>query len=816
VSRHLGWRLLAVLLLIGAAGWMAVTQPARLGLDLRGGTQIVLEAKDSPDQQVDGDTLARTLEVLRRRVDQLGVTEPTLQRSGDRRVIVELPGVYDPKEATEVIGRTAQLTFHPVLGLAEPEGQGGAGAGGKGEAGAPATTTARAGGDGLVLSDEGGGRLRLGPAAVGGEAVGDARAELDPQFQTRWQVAIEFQGDGGRRWAELTGEAACQPAGDPRRRVAIVLDRQVISSPQVDPSVQCDQGIGGGQTVITGDFTDGEAQDLALLIRAGALPVPVEVVEQRTVGPTLGEAAIRASVQAAVVGATLTILYMIAYYRLLGGMAAVALLAYGLLSFAVLLALGSTLTLPGIAGFVLAIGMAVDANVLVFERMREERRAGAGLRRSLDRGFSKALSAIADSSITTLLAAGLLFFLASGAVRGFGVTLSVGVLVSLFTALVVTRVLVELVTRLAVVRERPGLLGLEGGGRLANWLATRGPDLLGRARWWLAGSLVALVLAAAGLVVRGPNLGVEFTGGRLLEYRTERPVDLDTARQALAEAGFPRAVVQASGDGNLTVRTGQLDQAGEEQVRRAVTAVGGQSEDLRDEFIGPTIGAELRRKALLALGIALAVQLGYLAVRFRWTFGAAAVLAMFHDVAILLGLFAWLGKPLDGVFLAALLTVIGYSVNDSVVVFDRIRERLRGRTREPLAKLANDACLQTIPRTVNTGLGALLILTALLMLGGDTLTDFALALLVGILVGTYSSVFVATPLLVAFEDRFGGAPPAPRRPAAARQPVTATVTAATRSRAGVGRQGNETPARSPGPRPKPRRQPARPSNRRRR
>ena len=758
MSRHLGWRLVAVLLVLGAAGWLAATRPARLGLDLRGGTQIVLEAKDSPERQVDGDTVARTLEVLRHRVDQLGVAEPSLQRSGERRVIVELPGVYDPKEAVEVIGRTAQLAFHPVLGLAGPA------------SGEPATTAPPPGDGDLVLADEDGARLRLGPPALTGDAVGDARAELDPQFQARWQVAIELQGDGGRRWAALTGAAACQQLGDPTRRVAIVLDGQVISSPQVDPSVACEQGIGGGQTVITGDFTGEEAGDLALLIRAGALPVPVEVVEQRTVGPTLGEAAIQASVQAAVLGAALTMLYMIAYYRLLGGLAAVALVCYGLISFAVLLALRSTLTLPGIAGFVLAIGMAVDANVLVFERMREEHRAGASLRLSLERGFTRAFSAIADSSVTTLLAAGLLFFLASGAVRGFGVTLSVGVLVSLFTALVVTRVLVELVTRAAAVRRRPGLLGLDGGGRLAGWLATRGPNLIAKGRWWLAGSLVALVLAGAGLVVRGPNFGVEFTGGRLLEYRTSRPVDLDATRQALADAGFPRAVAQASGDGNLTVRTGELDEAGEERVQRAVAQVGGQAEELRDEFIGPTSGAELRRKALIAIGIALVVQLGYLAVRFRWTFGAAAVAAMFHDVVILLGLFAWLGKPLDGVFLAALLTVIGYSVNDSVVVFDRIRERLRGRTREPLASLVNNACLQTIPRTVNTGLGALFILAALFILGGDTLTDFALALLVGILVGTYSSVFVAAPLLVTFERR---SRPRPRRQPARRSGGTA-------------------------------------------
>jgi SecD/SecF fusion protein len=760
LSRHLGWRLVAVLLVLGAAGWLALTRPARLGLDLRGGTQIVLEAKDSPERQVDGDTVARTLEVLRHRVDQLGVAEPSLQRSGERRVLVELPGVYDPREAVEVIGRTAQLAFHPVLGLAEPA------------AGEPATTAPPAGDGELVLADEGGGRLRLGPSALTGDAVGDARAELDPQFQARWQVAIELKGDGGRRWAALTGAAACEPVGDPTRRVAIVLDGRVISSPQVDPSVACEQGIGGGQTVITGDFTGDEAGDLALLIRAGALPVPVEVVEQRTVGPTLGEAAINASVQAAVLGAALTMLYMIAYYRLLGGLAAVALVCYGLISFAVLLALRSTLTLPGIAGFVLAIGMAVDANVLVFERMREEHRAGTSLRLSLERGFTRAFSAIADSSVTTLLAAGLLFYLASGAVRGFGVTLSVGVLVSLFSALVVTRVLVELVTRAAAVRHRPGLLGLDGGGRLAGWLATRGPNLIAKGRWWLAASLVALVLAGAGLVVRGPYFGVEFTGGRLLEYRTARPVDLDAARQALADAGFPRAVAQASGDGNLTVRTGELDEAGEQRVQRAVAQVGGQATELRDEFIGPTIGAELRRKALIAIGIALVVQLGYLAVRFRWTFGAAAVAAMFHDVVILLGLFAWLGKPLDGVFLAALLTVIGYSVNDSVVVFDRIRERLRGRTREPLASLVNNACLQTIPRTVNTGLGALFILAALFVLGGDTLTDFALALLVGILVGTYSSVFVAAPLLVTFERRSRPRP----RPQPARRGSGTTMT----------------------------------------
>jgi SecD/SecF fusion protein len=663
-------------------------------------------------------------------------------------VIVELPGVYDPAEAVKVIGRTAQLEFHPVLEVARPSEQ--------------LTADQRRQGE-QILPAEQGERLRVGKAALAGGAVGDARAELDPQTQTRWHVAIDFRGAGGGQWAELTGKAACEQPGDPKRRVAIVLDREVISSPQVDPSVQCGTGISGGGTVITGDFTEAEARDLALLIRAGALPVPVSVVEQRTIGPTLGAEAIRASTQAAIIGVALTIAFMTIYYRLLGALSALSLLCYGLLSFAVLLALRSTLTLPGIAGFVLAIGMAVDANVLVFERMKEEHRAGTGLRPLVARGFGKALSAIADSNVTTLLAAVLLFFLASGAVRGFGVTLSVGVLVSMFTALVVTRLLVELAVRSRLVRARPRLLGLDTGGRLRDWIATRRPNLVGRARWWLAGSALVLLLAVAGLAIRGPNLGLEFTGGRLLEYSTERPVDLGEARSALAARGFGRAVVQSSGDGNVSVRTGQLDAAGEQRIERAIESVGGPAERLRSEFIGPTIGSELRRKAVIAIGLALGAQLLYMAIRFRWTFGLAAVMAMFHDVAILLGLFAWLRKPLDAVFLAALLTVIGYSVNDSVVVFDRIRERLRERRREPLDALVNDACLQTVPRTINTGLGAIFILVALFLLGGDTLTDFALALLVGILVGTYSSVFVAAPLVVAFE-RVGEQPPPPERP----------------------------------------------------
>jgi SecD/SecF fusion protein len=730
------WRLFWTVISIGAAVYIVLNNPINLGLDLRGGTQIVLEAQDTPEVTVDSEVTNRTLEVLRRRVDAFGVAEPTLQVTGDRRIIIELPGLEDPDQALAVIGRTAQLTFHPVL---ESVASGNA----------PDDGTAD-----LVLPGELGEDLVLGPASVTGDQVESAAAIFDSQGSGLWAVSIAFLPEGEQQWAELTAEAACSPNGDPTRRIAIVLDNAVLSSPSVSPSVQCGVGITGGETLITGNFDEQSAGELALLIRAGALPVPVEVIERGTIGPSLGEAAIEASLEAALIGAGLTILYMIAFYRLIGLAAAVSLGVYGLLSYAVLAGLGATLTLPGIAGFVLAIGMAVDANVLVYERAKEEYSLDPSLGRSLVAGFQRAWSAIADGNVTTLLAAVLLFFFASGAVRGFGVTLTIGVLVSMFSALVVTRVLLEILSSVRALQERPGLMGLTFGRRFQEWLRTSAPNLFAHPGRWLLISAVIVAIAITGIVVRGLNFGLEFLGGRLVEFSTTQEVDLEALRDDLAQQGLPRALIQETGQGNIVIRTEPLDPDQEVALEETVAGLGGEATMVRDQFVGPTLGEEIRNRALIALGLALVMQLGYLAIRFRWTIGGAAVLTMFHDVIIVIGVFAWLGKTLDGVFLAALLTIIGYSINDSVVIFDRIREKQLDRPGEPLAPIANQACLQTVPRTINTGLGAIMILVALYVLGGDTLADFALALLIGILVGTYSSVFTATPMAIALEDRY--------------------------------------------------------------
>jgi SecD/SecF fusion protein len=742
VSRAPLVRAIVTFVILAGALYFAISTPARLGLDLRGGTQIVLQTKDSPTTKADAAATDRALEVLRRRVDALGVAEPTLARSGENRIIVELPGLQDPRKAEQVVGRTAQLTFHPVLGMAKkgdkPKG--------KGE---------------RVIRDEGGQWIRLGPAALTGEGVSDAAGRTDPSRGVGWFVTIDFNGKGDKAWTKLTAEAACAPVGDPTRRVAIVLDNKVISSPQVSPEVPCNVGIAGGSTEITGSFDQQSAQELAALIKGGALPVPVEIVEQRVVGPTLGAEAIEASAKAAVIGLVLTGLFIIAVYRLMGFLATLALACYTLISYAILVALGATLTLPGLAGFVLAIGMAIDANVLVFERAREEYAAAPkrGFLSSLTRGFSGAWSAIIDSNVTTLLAAGLLFFLASGPVRGFGVTLSVGVLASMISALVVARMLTEWAVRRSFVRNHPRVTGLSDIGRVRSWIIERHPNLMKHARTYLVVSALVTVIAVAGIAAKGLNFGVEFAGGRQLVYSSSKPIEVDVARQAVADAGFPRAVVQRSGEDDISVRTDQITTDEALKIERALENVAGDVTKERDELIGPSLGAELRTKALIALGVALLAQMLYLAIRFRWTFGVSAVIAMFHDLLIVVGLFAWLGKPIDGVFLAAALTIIGLSVNDTVVVFDRVRELWAANPRRPFAENANQAVLQTVPRTVNTGLGAMFILAALAGLGGDSLTDFAIALLVGLLVGTYSSSFVATPLAMELQARRNDPPP---------------------------------------------------------
>lgn len=798
------WRLLCSLLALGLATYLLVDKPAQLGLDLRGGTQIVLDLEPKPGQTVNSDLANRTLEVLRKRVDSLGVSEPSLSTSGDKRIIVELPGETDPTRAVNVLGSTAQLSFHQVqkaLGTGAattattvpnasgtsstsatttPAGTTATTAAGLGETKSPTTmlgqatttpstttastttTTAAPSSAGtasdsgpVVAQDNNGVFYQLGPAMLTGEGVDTATAQPPDQTHSSWYIDLKFKSSGAKAWTKLTGQAACNESGNDQRQVAIVLDDKIITHPEVEASgssaVQCNVGITGDTTSITGTFSKKQAKELALLIRGGALPVGVSIASQQVIGPELGKSAIHASVVAVAVGGALTIAYILAYYRFLGLLAALALGAYGLISYGVLLGLGVTLTLPGIAGFVLAIAMAMDSNVLVYERVKEEHANGRSMRQSSLMGFKHALSAIIDSNATTFIAAGTLFLFAVGEVKGFGITLLIGTAVSIFTTLFVLRTLVEGTLAGKWARDRPRLLGMHVGGRFRKRMAESPPNLMRASRYFTVFSAALMVISLLGIAVKGIDFGIEFTGGRQLVYKTANPVNLDTARERMAQLGFPRAIVQRSGTSDTSIRVSKINDEEARKIDAAVKELGGTADRLQDSTVGPSFGKELERKAVKGLIIGVLAQLCWVAYRFRWTFGIGAVVAMLHDAVLTVGIFAWLSRSFDAVFLAALLTIIAYSVNDTVVVFDRIREQRKRRSGESFARVVSDACAQTFPRTVNIGLSALFILGALFAFGGETLGDFALALIIGVISGIYSSVMVASPVAVLLE-----------------------------------------------------------------
>ncbi|MBB6173529.1 SecD/SecF fusion protein [Nocardiopsis mwathae] len=823
--------IISLVIVLGAfaAAWFI---PPKLGLDLSGGTQIVLQTEDGADgTPADADNTDKVIEVLRQRIDSLGVSEATMSRSGSDRIIVELPGVQDPTEAADILGQTAQLTFHPVLGVA-PAGGGGPGVAPPGgdEARAPSDAADEAkppaehdtgagpdedgisqeqlqemlqgqqgqppGGGGqpaenpddvkLTLPDDQGEQLQLGDTAIRGDKVSSASAVLDATTQTQWQVDVAFRGDGRDQWRELTGQAACNPMGDPKRRVAIVLDDKIISAPEVNQDVACETGMSGGSTTITSSaFTKETSNELAVLIEGGSLPLPVQEIQRQTVGPTLGADAIKASFIAGGVGILLTAIYICLAYRFVGFLASVALACYTLIAYAALVALGATLTLPGLAGFVLAIGMAIDANVLIFERAREEyqhqqkvydsnksagmidateaetEQAEAGvlsrrrrraippnLQKAFVTGSQKAWSAVIDTNITTLIAAALLFFLASGNVQGFGVTLGLGTLASMISALVIARVFVEWAVRRKIVRKHPAISGISKISGVRAWLTRRNPNLMGMRKAFLMVAGVVVVVAVAGVLIRPPNFGVEFTGGRVMDFTTEQTISVTDARQAVSDAGFPSAVVQASGDGDIAVRTGPISDADAETIQNAIGDEAGATERISDEKIGPSMGNELRNKALIALIAALALQMIYLAWRFRWSFGLATMVSLAFNLAVVIGLFCWLGKPIDGVFLAALLSVIGFTVNDAVVVMDRIRDEWARDSKSGFVSITNTAILHTLPRTVNTTIGGVFILATLAVFGGSSLRDFSIAMLVGLITGVLSTIIVASPLAI--------------------------------------------------------------------
>ena len=606
---------------------------------------------------------------------------------------------------------------------------------------------------------------REGTPELDGGVIVDARPDLDEY--NRNIVTMAMNGSGAQKWQRLTAEAAAQT---PKRSVAVVLDNYVYSYPQVQNE------IAGGRTQITGNFTAEEASDLANILRAGKLDAPARIIQADVVGPSLGKEAISDSINSFAIALALVLLYMYFYYSGAGLVANLALLVNMFFIFGILNSFGAVLTLPGMAGIVLTIGMAVDANVIIFERIREELRLGKGLRAAIVDGYKNSNSAIIDANVTTLIVGIILYSFGTGPIRGFATTLIIGILTSLFSALFISRVVFE--NRLG--KKKNVAFSTK---TTENWYTNINFDFLSKRRLAYIVSSIVIVIGLASLFTKGLNLGVDFVGGRSFQVRFDQSVEVSDVAESLsevlvdAEGNAFTPVVKTLGESNQVIittnyRIGETGPAVDEDITNKLYAgvSGFFSEEIsREDFftdeteeaiglvgsrvVGPTIADDIKTGAVYSIIFSLIVVFLYILGRFRkWQFSLGAVAALLHDVLFVLGLFSILDGVLpfqlevDQAFIAAILTVLGYSLNDTVVVFDRIRENM-GSRKGNFAAGVNKSLNQTLSRTFNTSLTTFFVLLVIFLFGGEVIRGFMFALLVGVLVGTYSSLFIATPVM---------------------------------------------------------------------
>lgn len=728
----------------------------RQGLDIRGGTHLVYETRPLEDESVTDSQVEGVIAIIRNRVDAFGVSEPIVQRVGDDRIMVQIPGIRDVERAKTLIGRTAQLDFREQ----------------------------RRQEDGTFVTDPQTGSVIWDPVLApnnngqmvpltGEYMLPNSQVVLDPATNLP-QVAFEFNGEGARMFENITTRLLNQPLG-------IHLDGILISDPVV-------QAVISRNGVITGLSIE-QADDLAIQLNAGALPIPIQLIREQDVDATLGAESVNKSLVAGIVGLLLVLGFLMVYYRLPGVLSAGALIVYGLVVLSTFKLLPVTLTLSGIAGFILSIGMAVDANVLIFERLKEELRAGRSLRVAIEAGFNRAWVAIRDSNVSTLITCAILWWfgdkLGTPLVTGFAITLAIGIVTSMFSAMFVTRSFLRFFVG-SWAQDRPGVFGVSLPPAPASQDPTPGRriNVVNRRFWYFAISGAVLLPGIVSLIFPPSfNTGIEFSSGSTIEVRFINPADRDqltggevtvaAVRQELEELGHGDAIVQALESNAFLIRTqslgqGEIDQDGNvgpsdsQLIQQAFAQRFGPTSIDRFEvdFVSPIVAAEMVRNAALAVLFAIIGIFIYIAWAFRkmphfFRYSAAAVFALAHDVLIVLGLFSLLGKifgvELNTMVITAILAVIGYSINNTIVVFDRIRENMLRRTGDPFDTTVNNSLLETLGRSVNTSLTTLFTLLALVLFGGGTLLPFILVLLIGVLAGTYSSLLIGPQALVMWE-----------------------------------------------------------------
>ena len=682
-------------------------------------TVITVKPTDASMTERAEAAIEQSLEIIRRRIDEIGVAEPTIQRVGADRIAVQLPGVQDPSRIRQVIGSTAKLTFHML---------------------APAGTTAARPGVDMLPGSDGQTYPIDERIALSGDRLTDARAGFDQANQP--VVTFRLDNLGARQFGDITRANVGKP-------FAIVLDGKVLSAPVIrEPII-------GGSGQISGGFTVQQTSDLAALLRAGALPAPLTVIEERTVGADLGSDAIEMGITTGLIGFGLVIAFMFVLYGPWGLLANLALALNVALTFGALSLLGATLTLPGIAGIVLGIGLAVDANVLINERIREETRKGSRAIVALDAGFNRAYSTIVDSNLTALIATLLLFGFGSGPVRGFAVTMALGIGISMFTAVSIVRVLMTAIVRrfkLKTLKIEP-LFGMKLIPEGTNFRFMKARHL------GIAFSALLSIASITLFVYPGLNYGVDFRGGIQMEVVTSGPAQLAPMRASLEELGLGEIALQEYGDASRVLVRAERQPGGEEaqsaaveKIRQAVTALDPGASIERTEVVGPKVSGELAYAGVLSVVLASVAMLLYIWFRFEWPFAVGAIATLILDVTKCVGFFALTGLDFNLTAIAALLTLIGYSVNDKVVVYDRMRENMRLYKTMPFRDMIDKSINETLARSLYTSITAFLALLPMAVWGGSAVESFAVPMVFGIVIAASSSVFIAAPILLFLGD----------------------------------------------------------------
>ena len=844
--------LIVILGLTAASAIVIATKPTVLGLDLRGGTQLVYQGRPTPQTpEVTPDAIDRAIEIIRKRTDTLGVAEPEISRLGQTEIQVGLPNVQNAQQAIKQIGTTSKLYFYDFEGNVIPPPNSSAP---KDPTTAPATNPSvytfpnlyeavqfaskrkpecfhnecTANGPTYYLFDSKSHQLLAGPAenkkdlklpfkngklpagstilsVPQGTVVVQAESQdptlsqspseisSSPQYvfkdrpalsgdditnpeqnfestTNQPNVVFDFTDAGRTAFGDVTrkiaerGAATAPPgtvgaaaADQYSQHFSVVLDNQVVTQPIInfDENPQGIDGKTGAQ--ISGNFTIGSAQDLANFLKIGALPIDLTLVSQSTVSATLGQQALDQGLRAGIVGLALVVLFLIAYYRLLGLIATVGLVVYGVIFFALVKLIPITLTLPGIAGLVLTIGVAADANIVIFERIKEEARAGRSMPSAIAQGYRKGIATIIDANVITLFTAFILFVLATSGVKGFAFTLGVGTIVSLLTAVLFTQAILGSLGRSRILHS-PRALG--AGPQRVTWHF----DFSGASRWFFSISGTILAIGAISLATQQLNLGIDFTSGANVTASLQKAATVDDVRNALENANIKNAssaeIQEVTNDklgpnafeiqGKIPV--GQVNGTLKNALDQSFGLRGGDN-GFQSTTVGPTFGAEVARSAVTAIFFSLLVISAYVAIRFEPKYAIPVIIALFHDILITGGVYSLTGREVTSGTVAAFLTILGYSMYDTVIVFDRIRENVPRMPRAAFSQIANRSMSEVLTRSLITGSSTVFLITVLYLFGGSTLKDFAFAMGIGVLSGAYSSIFIATPVLTHWKER---------------------------------------------------------------